>query len=207
MKKKQDKKVESDTISQIVDMSKLEHVGIKERIKNFFSYILGAIILIIFWEIIYSIIDSHPILYARYFYEKFTNNSSEYFSFATSNIDDGFFREDEKHESDYIPNKYFTDTPYNTVLSFDVSNFTDEGYILISGYLYNSFEKAKVYVNNKEHLDNRYDNYYSVFSKTYVASKINAFMYKEDLLLNQQNKITFIIGDKIYEYYFYVISE
>lgn len=165
------------------------------------------ILVIILMLAIVEIMTSHPILYSRYCYEKITNNSSEYFSFATSDIDDGFFREDENHEHDYIPNKYFTDTPYNTVLPFDVSKFTDEGYILISGYLYNSFEKVKVYVNNKEHLDNRYDNYYSVFSKTYVASKINVFTYKEDLLLNQQNKITFIIGDKTYDYYFYVISE
>lgn len=208
MKEKSDKKVDLDTISQIVDMSKLEHIGIKERIKKFFSAILGVIILIIFWETIYSIMDSHPILYTRYCYEKFTNSSSKDFLFANSDVEDLYYTVDEKIDMIYYSSEeYFSDNPEEIVNSFNVSDFNDKGYIYIEGYLYNSFEKVKVYVNNNIQSNNRYDNYDSVFDEFYIFSRINVFIYKEELLLNQQNKITFVIGDKTYDYYFYVVSE
>lgn len=158
--------------------------------------------------IIISIVNSHPILYIRYCFEKITNTNDKYFSFAKSDIDNGIIRENENDFKYYIPNKYFSNNPHSKTTPFDVTDFDAKyGYICVDGFLYNSFEKVELYINNKKIIENVDSTYNSIFDNNYIVKTIRAFVYKNDLLLNQQNKITYTVGNNLYDYYFYVVCE
>ena len=109
----------------------------------------------------------------------------------------------EKKDIFYESKCYLNSNPNDNTEYFDVSDFDENGLIYIQAYLYDSLNDVKVYLNGNVLHSTIETGYYSIFSDNfYIVKTIRIWIYKKDLTLNNVNKLDYVVGDKVYTYYF-----
>ena len=163
----------------------------KKKIEKYIIYFVLSIIILFF-------ILGHPFIHFKYWYQNLTGNNSEHFSIA-----DGYYRKSQYDDIFYESKCYLNSNPNDNTEYFDVSDFDENGLIYIQAYLYDSLNDVKVYLNGNALHSTIDTDYYSIFSDNfYIVKTIRIWIYKKDLTLNNVNKLDYVVGDKVYTYYF-----
>lgn len=157
-------------------------------------YILSIFIIIILLSLGWKI----P-CYIKYYYQKLTNNSSKFFSISNIEVQ-GY---DNYEFIDYDTDEYLSTSITDNIKKIDLSDINEDAYIYIQAFLYNSIEKMSVYINNNlvhSELNRKFLNPFS--NKYYIVSTSRIWIKDDFLIMNDFNKIDYIIGSNSYTYYF-----
>lgn len=162
-----------------------------KKIEKYIAYIILFMFILFF-------VFGHPLIHLKYWYQKATGKNLKYFSVA-----DGYYSKYQYNEIPYESRQYFNSNSNDNKERFDVSEFNDDGLIYVEAYLYNSLNNVKTCLNGNVIHSTIDTDYYSVFSDNfYIVKTIRIWIYKKDLILNNVNKLDYIVGDKSYTYYF-----